>query len=111
MAPGVGAENCLGAVCGGVIVHENLHAKVRLLRKKAVQRLGDIGRVVIRRATDADHGFHAATSLHADCTQWREACQGADRGHFPARRVPLRGKMWYDEEGKTRGSAQERMVS
>ena len=54
------AQDLLRAVGGGVVMHQNLDGKGRLLRKKALQRLGDVGRVVVRRAADAHHGLHPA---------------------------------------------------
>ena len=56
--PRVIAQNVLRAVGGGVVVHQNLDGNV--LRKKALQRLGDVGRMVVRRAADAHHGLHPA---------------------------------------------------
>ena len=52
------AQDLLRAVGGGVVVHQNLHRHI--LRQKALQRLCNVGRVVVCRAADAHHGLHPA---------------------------------------------------
>ena len=65
IAPGVFPDDIGRSVRGGVVVHDHLEGKAGFLAHEALQRVFDIGRVVVRDAQHTDHDYFIHRSRYS----------------------------------------------